>query len=534
MKKLFLVGLAAVALYGCCGSGVVKTGPIISNEKETSVKTVYGMVEGYLDDGIYTFKGIPYAKAERFMPPQDPDSWDGYLQCKVYGPKAPQSASFAYSYPKTDYDFGFQFNLEPQDEDKCLVLNVWTPSINDGKKRPVFVWFHGGGYAGGSGIDLPCYEGRSLAEKGDIVVVTVNHRLNVLGYIDLTALGGKYSESVNLGQQDLVKSLEWIHKNIEAFGGDPSTVTIGGQSGGGMKVTSMMAMPSAQGLFHHAIVQSGTILTTGTKEDSQKLGLYTIDELGFSADNMEGIDDVPYEEIVAAGNRAVARCIAESGNGIGFFGRFGFGTTVDGNIICQQPFDPSAPEISKNVPMLIGSNLNEFTNTNDIELTEDDVKARLEKQMGAEKTAEFMAEYRNVYPSAPVKSMVYTEFSARGRAVQQAKVKAAQGGANAYVYLFTWQSPVNNGALGAMHGMELPFMFNNVKLQREMTGATKEAYKLEDRISDAWIAFIKTGDPNAKSLPKWEPYSDKGPTMIFDNKCELRYNHDAKLIELAN
>ncbi|MBQ0044308.1 MAG: carboxylesterase/lipase family protein [Bacteroidales bacterium] len=535
MKPYSILIASLLMVAGCCQNSVVKTGPIISNENETAVRTASGMVEGYLDDGIYTFKGIPYAKAERFMPPQDPDTWIGIRECKVYGPKAPQNGSLVYdNSPKTAYNFGFQFNMEAQDEENCLVLNVWTPGINDGKKRPVFVWFHGGGYAGGSGIDLPCYEGRSLAEKGDIVVVTLNHRLNVLGYIDLTALGGKYSKSVNLGQQDLVKSLEWINKNIAQFGGDPDCVTIAGQSGGGMKVSNVMAMPSATGLYHRAVVQSGTILTAGAKEDSQKLGLYTIEEMGLTPETMDKAADIPYAEVAAAGDRALARCIAEAGGNGPLFGRFSFGCIEDGEIICQQPFANGAPEISKDVPMLIGTNLNEFTYANDVEHSAAEVKEILTKKLGAEKAESFIAEYEKVYPGQPDKAMLYSEFGARGRALEQARIKNAQGGAKAYVYLFTWQSPVDNGALGACHGMELPFMFNNVKLQREMTGATKEAYELEDKITNAWIAFIKTGDPNAKGLPKWDSFDEKGATMVFDNKCEVRYNHDKELVRLAN
>ena len=207
--------------------------PCVSNQS-TIANTVYGKVQGYKDGNIYTFKGITYAEAERFMPPQKPKAHEGVKMCRIYGPKAPQSETLRFNgNQQSDYDFGFQFKLEPMDEARCLVLNVWTQGLNDGKKRPVFVWFHGGGFATGSAIDLPCYEGRALAEKGDIVVVTVNHRLNVLGYFDMSGLGGRFAESANLGMQDLVKSLEWIHDNIANFGGDPNCITIGGQSGGG-------------------------------------------------------------------------------------------------------------------------------------------------------------------------------------------------------------------------------------------------------------------------------------------------------------
>ena len=468
LKHVAVAAAALIALGGCCGTSV--PGPLTTGE-DTIVSTKYGKIQGYNDAGIYTFKGIQYAKAERFMPPEYPDSFDGVKKCQVYGPKAMQNQNVRWNDP-TDYDFGFQFKIEFLSED-CQVLNVWTPAL-DGKKRPVFLWIHGGGYANGSAIFLPAQDGRSLAEKGDIVVVTVNHRLNILGYIDLTALGGKYSESVNLGMQDLVKALEWVHDNIEAFGGDPGCVTIGGQSGGGGKVSTLMAMPSAQGLFHRAVVQSGSTLRQSLPEQSQALGLAVLEELGLTPETADKLAEVPYAELEAAGNRASRRA----------GGRFA--PVVDGKYRVQHPFDPAAPACSRDVTRLIGSNLNEFCYTNHVKFTVD------------ERT--------------------------RAGVISQATVKAAQGGAPAYVYLFEWQSAVNDGALAACHGMELPFMFNNVAVQREMTGGTKEAYKMADKVSSAWISFIKNGDPNTKKLPKWEPFNaETEATMVLDNVSKMQY-----------
>lgn len=468
-KLTLIVAMAAAVLCSGCNDNV--PGPLTTG-KDSIAKTIYGKVQGYNDDGIYTFKGIHYAKADRFMPPQYPDKFDGVQKCQVYGPKAMQDQNVRWGEP-TDYDFGFQFKIEFLSED-CQVLNVWTPAL-DGKKRPVFVWIHGGGYANGSAIFLPAQDGRSLAEKGDIVVVTVNHRLNILGYIDLTALGGKYSESVNLGQQDLVKALEWVHDNIAAFGGDPDCVTIGGQSGGGGKVSTLMAMPSAQGLFHRAIVQSGSTLRQAEPLQSQELGLQVLKELGLTPETADQLATIPYDELAAAGNRASR--IVRGGR---------FSPVVDGKILVQHPFDPVAPECSRDVPMLIGSNLNEFCYTNNVEFTVDE--------------------------------------RARQGVIAQASVKAAQGGAPAYVYHFEWQSDLNDGALAACHGMELPFMFNNVAVQREMTGGTRKAYKMADVVSSAWIEFIKTGNPNTKKLPEWEPFNAATEaTMVLDNKSHMSY-----------
>ena len=519
MKKyLILTAFAALLLCGCAGntSTAPVKGPILTGD-DCIVATTFGRIEGYNDAGIYTFKGVPYARAERFMPPQAPEKWDGILKTQLYGPQAMQRQNMMWDGTPTDYDFGFQFPNEKMSEN-CQVLNVWTPAL-DGKKRPVFVWFHGGGYASGSAVFLRAQEGRSLAEKGDIVVVTVNHRLNILGYIDLSALGGKYSESVNLGQQDLVKALKWVHDNIEKFGGDPGCVTIGGQSGGGGKTSTLMAMPSAKGLFHRAIVQSGSTLRQQEPEQSRALGLAVVEELGLKPGPNVDLSKFTYEELVAAGNRASRR-----------FGRGGFSPVVDGKYLVQHPFDPIAAECSKDVPMLIGSNLNEFCYTNNIPMTMDEAKARLQPRLG-EKFDQFVQDFEAVYPGQAPKELVNTDFRTRGNVLKQAAAKYASGGANAYVYLFKWKSQVNDSALAACHGMELPFMFNNVANEREMTGGTPEAYKMADVVSSAWIAFIKTGDPNTPELPEWKPFNpEEKPTMVFDNVSELKCNHDAKLL----
>ena len=520
MKKFLVIAACAALLLSACKSNNhgYLNGPITTGD-DCIVKVTSGKIQGYNDAGIYTFKGVPYAKAERFMPPQDPDSWEGVRKMQVYGPQAMQSQDMMWGGQPSDYDFGFQFKKELNSED-CQRLNIWTPAL-DGKKRPVFVWIHGGGYANGSAIFLPAQEGRALAEKGDIVVVTVNHRLNILGYIDLTALGGKYAESVNLGQQDLVKALQWIHNNIELFGGDPGCVTIGGQSGGGGKTSTLMAMPSAKGLFHRAIVQSGSTLRQQEPAQSQALGLAVVEELGLKPGPDVDLSKFSYAELVAAGNRASRKV-----------GRGGFSPVVDGKYLIQHPFDPIAAECSKDVPMLIGSNLNEFCYTNNIPLTMDEVKARLLPRLGEEKFEQYVKDFEIVYPGQQPKELVNTDFRTRGNVIRQATAKQALGGANAYVYLFAWKSQVNDEALAACHGMELPFMFNNVYNQREMTGGTPEAYKVEKVVSNAWIAFIRNGDPNCKGMPQWEPFNpDENPTMVFDNVTTLKKNHDAVMLK---
>lgn len=536
MNKLILILMTAsvILMVSCnnCQHGSSEPGPIEAGENIAVVATEYGKVRGYIDDGIFAFKGIPYAKADRFMPPQAPERWDDLMQTTIYGPQAMQREAQSWN-GQSDANFGFQFCVEPMDEKECFVLNVWSKGFNDGKKRPVWVWIHGGGFSAGSANQLPFFDGRSLAAKGDIVVVTVNHRLNTPGFTDLSGLGGKYAESVNLGMQDLVAALQWVSDNVSNFGGDPNSVTIDGQSGGGAKVATLMAMPSAAGLFHRAIVQSGSILKLGDSEISRKHGLEFINELGITPDETDKIDDFTYDELVDASHRASQKMSAS----VPFMMTPGQSPVVDGKYITQHPFDPAPAEFSKEVAMVIGSNLNEFGYSNRQLITPktmEEVKATLTERYGAENADEYIAAYQEAYPNNKEPQHILTT-SVRVTALKQAAIKNADGGAPVYLYLFEWQSPVNDGSLGAAHGMELPFMFNNIAMARTLTGGGKDAYKLADKISSAWINFVKTGDPNCKALPHWEAYNaEKGATMIFDNKCEVRYSFDQKLIDLVS
>lgn len=518
MTKPLFAALAVTVLMASCTSAPQTSYREIVSDATTVASTTYGQVQGYRDGDIYVFKGIPYAKAERFMPPVAPDRHEGVLMCRAYGPKTPQtSTNLNWKRAVTDYDFGFQFNLEPVDEFNCLVLNVWTRNINDNAKKPVFVWIHGGGFASGSGYDMDCYEGCALAEEGDIVVVNLNHRLNILGYADLRDLGGKYANSVNLGMLDLVKALEWVRDNISNFGGDPSNVTIAGQSGGGGKVSTLMCMPSAMGLFHKAITQSGSWVLHNSDEEGRALGSAVLEELGVTAANADKLNEFTYEELAAAGNSATRKL--HSANG--------FCPTVDGTIVGAQHFAPDAPMISKDIPMIIGSNKNEFTYDNSIALKEEEVRDRLSKQIGVAKADAFISAYNEIYPGSRPEEAIYTDTFLREAAVKMADAKSAIG-SKVYMYYMTWH-PRNN-ALGACHGMELPLVFRNVSLERALTGGTESAYKMSERMSSAWLAFIKTGDPNVKGLPQWDPYTaENGNTMIFDDECKIVHNHDRAL-----
>ena len=533
--KNYLNWILFFAYIGSCNLSYGQTGPIEAGDNIAVVPTKYGKVRGYIDDGVYAFKGIQYAKADRFMPPQNPDSWEGVRQSTVYGPKVMQGGSTQDWSGQGDESFGFQFSREAMDEKESLVLNIWSKGINDGKKRPIWVWIHGGGFSDGSGNQLPFFDGRALANKGDIIVITLNHRLNVLGYVDLRELGGKYSESVNLGQQDLVAALQWIKDNIENFGGDPNAVTIGGQSGGGRKVSTLLAMPSAAGLFHKAIVQSGSELKIGEDEVSRAYGLEFIKALGITPSEAHKLNDFNYAELVEAGQKATASMESAGEN---LYVR-GISPTVDGKYVVQNPFAPNPAEFSKQKPMLIGSNLNEWTFRNRQLITpksNEEVRETLANRYGSENVDRYIELHRSTYPDHDQpEDLLSLDFRYRTNAIKQSTRKSEQSGAPVYSYLFKWQSPVNNGSLGAAHGMELAFAFNNIAMARTLTGAGKDAYELGDKISSAWINFIKTGNPNSKNLPNWPAFtSENGATMIFDKKCEVVNHHDKELVEFDN
>ena len=532
-RILFSIAIAALATIGCCQKtgGKAETSELLTSEETTVVQTATGKVAGYIEQGIYTYKGIPYAKAERFMAPQPVDSWEGVRSSRAYGPTAPQEARKGWASDELGFSFAWNDGFPGED---CLRANVWTPGINDGKKRPVMVWLHGGGYATGSGQELPSYDGASLARKGDVVVVTVNHRLNVLGFLDLSSFGEKYAASGNAGLLDLVAALEWVRDNAAAFGGDASNVTIFGQSGGGGKVSTLLATPSAAGLFHRAIIQSGSMLTTMDRQWSSKIGEAVAAELG-------GIDAVlaaPYEQLLAAGTKAIAKVRPEAeANGFASF-IFGWAPTVDGHYLPAQPFDPQAPEQSRDIPVMLGTTIHEFSMSTYVPhlrtTTKEAAMEYLRATKFGDRTEEFVEIFEKTYPDYQPKDLFDTDITFRPSTIAQANVKVAQQGAPVYMYMFTWESPVMDGILRSTHCMEIPFVFNNADLHASMTGGGKEAVELADKMSQAWINFARTGDPNAVGLPQWPAYKpEEGAIMIFDNRCEVRYNHDKELMEFV-
>ena len=349
LKQLTALLCLSVILSACCCSGnqraVRKTCALETSAKHSTVSTKSGPVAGYIDDGVFIYKGIPYAKAERFMPPTDPDPWTDVRPSRAYGPTCPQDKRTGWY--SDDQAFAMHWDDGFPDED-CLRVNVWTAGINDGAKRPVMVWMHGGGFRAGSGQELISYDGAALARDHGVVVVTLNHRLNVLGFLDLSAYGAKYAKSGNAGMLDIVKALEWVRDNIASFGGDPSNVTIFGQSGGGGKVCTLMAMPSAKGLFCRAIVQSGSITDLATTACSRRVGTYTVENLGLRGSGVDAIKDVPYEKLLDAYNKALNR-VREEAQQDGTMPEniltailYGQVPVVDGDVIPAQPATPQA------------------------------------------------------------------------------------------------------------------------------------------------------------------------------------------------
>lgn len=515
MKRLtsffiFLFISAGLSFTGCKSN--------TNSNREPVVKTTGGDISGNYNNGVYAFKGIPYARAERFMPPQDPENWNGILECKNFGPVARQIVPW---YPDS-----------VQNEKELFTVNVWTQGILDGKKRPVMLWLHGGGFHVGASNDPMTY-GEALARKGDVVFVSVNHRLNILGFLDLSACGEKYAQSANVGMLDIVKALEWIQENIGNFGGNPSEVTIVGESGGGGKVGTLMCMPAAKGLFHKAIIQSGTLLNTMTKEKSQALGLAVLENLGLTPNDVDKLDTIAYHILVKAGNDAIAKI---SGPRIpGSSTMFGFAPSADGAVLLQQPFSPGFADISYHIPLMTGTTLNEMMPVvyGEKDLTLEQAKERLEKEYGTN-TDKYIELFAKAYPDYTPQDLLSIDKVFRPYTIRTADARASETNAPLYVYFLAWKSDVDNASKGSFHGLDIPLAFNTVDLRPDWTGNTEEAWKMADKMSSAWINFIKTGNPNVEGvLPKWEPYTaENGATMYFDNECRIVNNHDRELMNL--
>jgi len=530
MKKIIVCLLGA--LHFC----MIANAQLQTGENLAVTNTESGKVRGYIHNHIYTYKGIPYAEAKRFELPQKPAAWKGIRSSMTYGPVAPLTDPTTSVQDESEFIYHHDWGYSSED---CLRLNVWTPGIADAKKRPVLFWIHGGGFTAGSSQELPSYDGENLSKKGDVVVVSINHRLNILGYLDLSAYGDKYKHSANLSIIDIRAALEWVKANIASFGGDPNNITIFGQSGGGAKVNTLMAMPSAKGLFQKAINESGSFRTALLeKETTQAITAEVLKALNLLPSQADSLQTISFTRLSDAGKkalRAVAEKLNAAGKPAGGFG-LSWGPSHDGEDLPYQVFSKEAFELSKDVPLLIGTVKNEFmpslfTGMSNAPL--DKVTAFIRNQQGA-KTDAYIAAVKKAYPNDTKPSdLMDIDVIFRPGAVTQAKEKAALQAAPVYMYLFTWQSPVLDGKYKALHCMEIPFVFNNIARCEEMTGGTKEAYILADKVSTAFINFARSGNPGHKGLPAWPAFNaGNTATMHFDNKCELQPQLDKDLFDL--
>lgn len=511
------------------------SGPtIIASDQTNIVETANGKVRGYTRNGIHTFKGIPYGATTeggaRFMAPAKPEPWTGLRSSMQYGYVAPQGPRAGWANDEEAWMFSWEDGIQSEE---CLHLNVWTPSINDNSKRPVMVWLHGGGFVAGNGQELRSYDGENLCHRGNVVVVSLNHRLGPLGYLDLSQYGEKYRDSANVGMLDIVLALEWVRDNIGNFGGDSQTVTIFGQSGGGGKVNALMAMPSAQGLFHRGIIQSGSMLRAGSKEKSAQLAAEVLSELGIGASQVDELQTVPYRKLLEVGLGITAKHRPAGPPDVRKMAdQLGWAPVVDGKVLPTHPFDPGAPAISSKVPILVGTVLNEFVtaiNHPEFEsMTEEEVKKRAVSFYGDHGDDIFRV-FREQHPHDKPFD-IYSRMmaaSVRQGAVTQAERKAALGSAPAYLYWFTWQTPILNGRPRAFHCSELAFCFDNVARCENMTGNGPEARELAAKVSEAWLHFARSGDPNHAALPHWPAFTaEKCPTMILNTPCSMKENPD--------
>jgi para-nitrobenzyl esterase len=487
-----------------------------------TVETSLGKVRGTVQAGVQAFRGVPYAAstagANRFMPPVKRQPWPGVRSAVELGLRAPQRPSdFHGQVPKA---FDRMCPDEPMGED-CLVLNVWTPGTTVTQKRPIMVWLHGGGFTSGSGGFI-CYSGQELARKHDVVVVTVNHRLTVFGYLYFAGIGGeKYAKSSNVGMLDIVAALEWVRDNAARFGGDAGNVTIFGQSGGGGKVSALMAMPGAKGLFHRAIIESGADVKGVPVNVANKSAEMFLSRLNLRPDQFDELQQLSMDQLLAA---------IPPGGGPGSPG-LALAPVVDGTTLPSGPFDPTAPEMSANIPLLIGTTETEVTFfPNQVLDPIDDaglhahVKQTLANVSDAQ-VDEVIAAYRKGRPGVANTDLylaLASDATFRAGVLTEADRKAAQGKAAVYQYYFTWKSPVEDGKLRSFHTLEIPFAFDNVDIATSMTGTGPERQALADKVSGAWVAFARSGNPNHKGLPAWEPFdTTRRATMILDNECKV-------------
>ncbi len=523
-RRAVVQGAAAVAAAAAGAASAQSAGPPSSEPPPLGVslymtkepmfpivETTWGKIQGIRNGKIRMFKGVPYGAStggrNRFMPPQAPQPWAGVRECIGYGQASPQSPiDLTFEYGQMIY---WDRCVGPggMGED-CLNLNVWTPGVGDGAKRAVLVCFHGGGWTAGSG-NVPGYDGAMLALHGDVVVVSVNHRLATFGYAHLADLGAppEFASAGACGVMDMVASLTWVRDNIERFGGDPNRVMIFGQSGGGAKVSTLMATPSAAGLFHRAAVQSGALLRHRTREQGTVETDKVLKALGLSARNIGDIQSRPWQDLL----QAQAATTAD------------FSPVLDGVVLPQHPFDPSAPSATANVPMIISTTLHDASLLLDnFDLTEAGLTAMFRERWGS-RGGEILAAYRKERPNdSPflIQALAFTD-AARGSAMRQAERKAALKAAPAYVYVWDWATDAFDGRYGATHGLDVETSLHMYRSPSSGSGKA-QGRLMADRLAATWVAFAKTGNPANPLIPEWPAYdARRRATMVFDTNMRV-------------
>lgn len=505
MKRRLTVSAIAI-LFACCNLFVQSAWaqkPVVSISS--------GKIEGVYAKDVFAFKGIPYAQAERFQP-STPVSWQGVRKCDEYGPWAKQAENEGKSVEGAG-DF---------------LANVWTSGLNDGKKRPIMFWIHGGGFSVGSANADPT-DGVALAQKG-AVVVSINHRLDVMGFLDLSEFGGKWEKSVNVGMLDIVNALRWTKQNAEAFGGDPDNITIFGESGGGGKVGTLLCMPEAKGLFQKAIIQSGAKINITTSEVSKQLGKNVVKELGLTAETLDRIQAISFDSLLTVSRKCQAEILGARTPGS--IKMWGFCPTADGVTLLQQPYTPGFSSLAHNIPIMIGTTFNELERKFYTDKSLDQAKADdILKSRYADDAQAYANAFRAAYPDGSLADMLGTDSNIRTLTLATADAKSAEGGAPVYVYLLRWVSDFDAEGSGCYHSLDIPLCFNNPYDERyQVKAGDPKAASIADRMSDLWLSFARDGKPVAKGVPEWTPYTKaNGATLILDNECTMKSNFDRKL-----
>jgi para-nitrobenzyl esterase len=517
-------------LLSVIGAGLLNPWPLSlaakTLESSNPVETTTGKIRGRRGRGVSAFLGIPYGadtSTRRFQPAQAPKPWRGARDCAAFGAQAPQmepnAAAVAGAGADLNSDFvkqvisTFRAGMQVGNEsENCLVLNVYTPEASPLRKRPVMVWLHGGGFAIGSAGD-PQYDGSALCRRGDVVVVTLNHRLNALGYLYLGALHDDFADSGNVGQLDIVLALQWVRDNIAAFGGDAGNVTIFGQSGGGAKVSALLAMPPAQGLFHKAIIQSGPGVSMADKNKAAELAERTLASLGVTKADVRRLQTINYRQLIDAAAAAQRRDDRRS-----------LSPVVDGRALPSDPFSPAAPEVSRNIPVIIGTTKDEGTlflsaDPSFHNMTAEQARAHIVAMVGADRGDAAFRLYQKLQPADPPTYWVtaaMTDRMMRMDSIRLAERKLAQRSAPVFMYRLDWQTPILNGVMRSPHGLDVPLVFDNVDKKLGILGTGIEPRRIAPVMARAWINFARSGNPTQRHLT-WPGYDTTSrQTMIFD------------------